>query len=117
MKLAMCCVAAVSLVACAAEVEPTGGGPTAGTRPDKIQFQPSPDDVPLPFNPVVSGLQQEPTPADNICEGCTVLSVKIDRGTWGIDEVRIASVGGSEVCRIYLDQNRVILDECGTTAP
>ena len=118
MKLAMCCVAALSLVACA-DVETTGGGPTAGKKPDKIQFHPSPSDVPPPEHPVIGELEQiaPAAPATALCDGCTVAAFRLDRGTWGLDEVRVVSLGDTEVCRIYLDQNRAIIDECGVTNP
>jgi hypothetical protein len=75
---------------------------------------------PKPFDPrdVTSYEQRVSGEGGNsICEGCVVDSYSLVADSGGIDEVRVVSDGGMELCRIYLDQGQVVLDECGVATP
>lgn len=111
MKLSalLCCVAATSLVACA-DVGTTGGGQMEGMVPAKFVLT-HPSDLQLDPH---TQLQQRPLvqSGDQICGGCDVIAFGVlndDR----VDEVLVVSDGGMPVCRIYLQDDKVVLDECG----
>jgi hypothetical protein len=111
------CVAALSVVGCA-DVETTGGGQGEGILPSKISLA-NPNE-PRPFDPRdVSSYQQKRAgePADSICEGCTIDTYGIVDHSMGIDEVRVVSDGSGVVCKIYLDNDEAVIDECGWHAP
>ena len=135
MKLAasLFAVAALSLAGCIDDVA-TGGGHQEGIRPAK----PSIDDLDgnSPRHPAVfegmsgeivgspplvdvndlrgkvNGIALPPEPARDVCETCEVTAILLPEER-GIDEVRVVSDGGVELCRIYLVDDEVIVDECG----
>jgi hypothetical protein len=111
------CVAALSVVGCGG-VETTGGGQGEGIKPSKIEFVDP--NAPKPFDPrTLSDFQIRisTAPADSVCEGCIMESYSVVDTSAGVDEVRVVSDGGMELCKIYLNQDQVIVDECGSTAP
>lgn len=116
MKLSgiLLCVAASSLVACA-DIETTGGGHMDGLHPVKtISYDPS--DLPESPYPEVDGILQEQSrePATNICESCELTTYRVVEFGHFNKFVQEVSDGGSVVCRIFLDENMVVLnDECG----
>lgn len=119
MKLAasLFCLAALSVVGCA-DVESNGGGQGEGILPSKISRADA--DEPKPFDPgTVTTLKQKlgTAPADSICEGCVFDTYAVVDNSMGIDEVLVVSDGGVNLCRIYLDQGQIVVDECGWHAP
>ena len=116
MKLAasLFCVAALSMVGCA-DVETTGGGQGEGIKPAKF-LSLDPEDVPEPFNPQLAGMQQVggAEGADYFCETCEIVYFKVPSDTGGINEVREVRQDGEPVCRIYMADGVVIIDECGS---
>ncbi|HEY5950365.1 MAG TPA: hypothetical protein VIV40_32965 [Kofleriaceae bacterium] len=119
MKLAaLFCVAAMSVVGCGS-VESNGGGQGDGISPSKTELQ-------VPSTPGMVDLEADHTwkqklgtvAANFVCDGCVMTTYQTVDTSAGIDEVRVVSDGGGfEVCRIYLDQNQVVVDECGLTTP
>jgi hypothetical protein len=111
------CVAALSFAGCA-DVETNGGGQGEGIHPSKIEAQ-NPNE-PKPFDATqVVDLEQKigVAPADAVCDGCVVTSYHVVDTTAGLDEVRIVSDGGFEVCRIYLKNDVIVVNECGFVQP
>lgn len=119
MKLAasLFCIAALSLVGCA-DVETTGGGQGEGIIPAKT-LSLDPQDVEESFHPAIAGMQQVPgrEPADYICMGCEIVAYRVPDDTGGIDEVRLVKDQDVTLCRIYLNDNEVVLDDCGMARP
>ena len=140
MKLvvSMFCVGALSLVGCV-DQEVTGGGQLEGMRPAKPSLEEltsNPAGGPLVFegmnqNPAtknvghfdanwfgtLGGVMLPPEPAREVCENCMVTAIKLPHDDGGIDEVRIVSDGGLELCRIYLNDGQAVVNECGTINP
>jgi hypothetical protein len=105
------------LLGCADEAT-QGGGQGEGIMPSKIAFVPP---EPKPFDPAtdVVALKQKlgSAPADAICDGCVVTSYKLVDNSFGLDEVRLVSDGGLLICKIFLNQDGVVIDECGWSRP
>jgi hypothetical protein len=135
----MFCVAALSLIGCVDE--PTGGGgQLEGLRPAKPTFD-DPDVSPTGANTDVNnknaqlpphqlpvdtdgfyghlgGVALPPEPAPEICPNCEVTAIRLpEENSYGIDEVRVVSDGGLELCRIYLDDSGYVFNECFTPEP
>ena len=122
MKLAasLFCVAALSLVGCVDDTT-NAGGQGEGLDPAKTSANFGPivtgnglrDVV---FNLDLSGLAlRELARADDICEGCTIQQAFLPERNGAIDEVRVVGVGETVLCRIYLADGEVVMDECGIT--
>ena len=113
MKLvgSLLCVSALAVVGCG-DVESVGGGQGEGITPAKVGSL-DPDDVESQ-NPRVDGLKQIKAgeSADNICPDCQIVAFSVANND-AIDEVRVVQDAGSEVCRIYLKDDAVVIDECG----
>ena len=116
MKLvSLVCVAA--LAGCADDVT-TGGGQGEGIIPSKIALM-NPDE-PKPFDArdVVEVDQKlGAAPADAICDGCVVTSYSLVDNSYGLDEVRVVTDGGLSICKIFLSNDGVVIDECGWSRP
>jgi hypothetical protein len=96
----------------------TGGGQGEGIMPSKIAFM-NPDE-PKPFDAtdvVFMNKRLGSAPADSICEGCVVTSYSLADNSYGIDEVRIVNDGGLVICKIFLNNDGVVIDECGWSRP
>ena len=121
MKLAasLVCVAALSFAACA-DVETTGGGQGEGIVPSKVADQQL-EHLVKQFDPsqVTDNAQKLGglAPADAICDGCVMQAYAVVDTSAGIDEVRVVTDGGMQVCKIFLDQGQIIIDECGWSRP
>jgi hypothetical protein len=132
------CVGVLALVGCV-DQETTGGGQLEGIRPAKPSID-NPNNNPEGVNPVIDetmspkspirlrdvdveglgtidGKQLPSEPAPEVCENCTVSPIKLPSERNGIDEVRIVSDGGFELCRIYLNDGKVVVSECDTYTP
>jgi hypothetical protein len=111
------CVAALSLVGCA-DVETTGGGQGDGIHPSKISLDDSKEpNVFAPGNETVLKQRLATSAADVICEGCVMDTYSVVDTSMGIDEVRIVSDGGTQLCKIFTDHGNIVIDECGWANP
>ena len=112
MKLvgSLVCVVALSVVGCA-DVESVGGGQGEGITPAKVGSLEL-DEGASP-HPRVDGMKQISAgeSAENICPDCEVVAFSVANND-AIDEVRIVQDAGIEVCRIYVKNDTVIIDEC-----
>ena len=118
MKLAASwlCVAALSLVGCA-DVETNGGGQGEGILPAKSS-------VVEPTGQMQLELGEEPGfkqrlrsgPADFVCEGCVIDTYAVVDNSM-FNEVSVVSDGGMQLCRLYLSDGEVVIDECGINKP
>ena len=110
-------VAALSMVGCAG-VESSGGGQGDGIYPAKADVS-NPNDPKLFDTADVTKVKLKGgmAPADAVCDGCVVQTYRVVDTSAGIDEMRVVSDGGTEICRIYLDHDQVVIDECGWIRP
>jgi hypothetical protein len=112
------CVAALSMAGCVDEMT-NAGGQGEGLEPAKtISFDPIAELQDSPFNIDTAGIEvrEGSERADNICVGCVVTTVLLPEDRGAIDEVRIVGIGGGEpICRIFLNNDHVIYDECRWT--
>jgi hypothetical protein len=116
-KLAFCVVVGLSLLGCADEAA-QGGGQGDGIVPSKISFVDPEPEKPFDARDVFEIKQKLGTaPADAICEGCIVNGFSLVDNSYGITEVRVVSDGGLPVCRIFLNQDGIVIDECGWSRP
>jgi hypothetical protein len=116
-KLAFCVVAALSLIGCADEAT-QGGGQGEGIIPSKIAFADPDQEKPFDATQVVHVKQKLGTaPADSICEGCVMTSYSLVDNSYGIKEVRFVLDGRQPVCRIFMTDGGVKIDECGWSRP
>lgn len=133
------CVAALSLAGCV-DQETTGGGQLAGMRPAKPSID-DPGNLPTGANPTIfegmnykstisipdvdadgmyghlGGMNEPAVPAPHVCESCEVTAIKLPAQQNGIDEVHLVKDGETEVCRIYLNDNDVVINECFSSEP
>ena len=111
-------VAAVSLLGCVDEVA-QGGGQGEGIQPSKGQLQNL--DEPKPFDAaeveVTVKYRLGTGSADTVCNGCSVTSYSLVDNSYGLDEMRVVSDGGTPICKIYLTDGGVVIDECGWSRP
>jgi hypothetical protein len=111
------CVAALSMVGCAG-VDTVGGGQGDGIHPSKADVQNPEEPKPFDGRQVTNlKLKTAAAPADAVCDGCVMDTYRAVDNSAGIDEVRVVSDGGLELCRLYLDHDQVVLDECGLLSP
>ena len=128
------CVAALSLVGCA-DQETTGGGHLGGMLPEKA-FTYQPGNLPLSENPEVrdemntlvptlgdvnpegfygqlfGGMNVKTELAPEVCENCKVTAIKIGTNSFAITDVHVYSDGEREICRLYLTDDNVFVNEC-----
>jgi hypothetical protein len=116
---AHCTVAGLSLLGCADEVA-QGGGQGEGIQPSKGDVLQNPDE-PKPADAadvqVVTKFRLSTASADAICEGCVVTTYSLVDNSYGLDEMRVVSDGGMPICKIYLTDGGVVIDECGWSRP
>jgi hypothetical protein len=114
------CVAALSLVGCVDDTT-NAGGQGEGLDPAKTTANFGPIDNgsglhDAVYNINLSGLAlREIALAEDICSGCTIQQAFLPERNGTIDEVRVIGVGENVVCRIYLGDGEVVMDECGIT--
>ena len=116
MKLAAL-IAGLALVGCA-DLDNTTGGMGEGVAPYKLSDTRVREAEQFDATQVVQ-LKQKlgTTPADAICEGCVMTSYSVvDLGA-GLDEVRIVTDGGMPICKIFLNDDGIVVDECGWFRP
>jgi hypothetical protein len=131
-KLAISCVAALSLAGCLDDPT-TGGGYLEGMRPAKPSLD-NPNNSPLPVNPeIFEGMNKAssiempeldtnvivetispPVPMDEVCDNCQVIAFHIHHSD-SLDEIRVFSDGGNFLCKIFLNDKGSVVDDCGWT--